>query len=98
MARARHGQVDRLLSPGRIRHRPSCRIDHGDRPARAPRPAPLRGPVSVAGPQGRITSIAPMPGPLRNAVLGAVAATLIAGCGSDDGTIPQDNADDLITR
>ena len=37
-----------------------------------------------------------MPGTLRNVVLGAVAAMLVAGCGSDDGTIPQDNGDDLL--
>ena len=54
--------------------------------------------MNVVGPQGRITSIAPMPGSLRNAVLGAVAATVIAGCGSDDGTIPEQTADDLLTR
>jgi hypothetical protein len=54
--------------------------------------------MRAAAPQRRITSIAPMPGPLRKAVLGAVAATVIAGCGSDDGTIPQGNADILVNR
>lgn len=39
-----------------------------------------------------------MPGILRNAVLGAVAATAIAGCGSDDGTIPPNDAENLINR
>jgi hypothetical protein len=51
-----------------------------------------------AGRREPLTSIAPMPGQLRNVVLGALAATVIAGCGSDDGTIPPDNARDLITR
>ena len=48
--------------------------------------------------QKRVTSIAPMPGSLRNAVLGAVAATAIAGCGSDDGTIPSQDAENLLSR
>jgi hypothetical protein len=52
----------------------------------------------MTAPRERITSIAPMPGPLRTAVLGAVAATVIAGCGSDEGTIPPDNATAMLNR
>ncbi len=52
--------------------------------------------MSVRAPLERVTSIAPMPGPLRIVVLGAVAATLIAGCGSDDGTIPREDGEDLL--
>ena len=55
----------------------------------------MRSPVA---PRESVTSIAAMPGSLRNAVLGAVAATAIAGCGSDDGTIPPDNASNLISQ
>ena len=54
--------------------------------------------MSGRGLQGSVTSIGPMPGKLRNTLLGAVAATAIAGCGSDDGTIPEGNAENLLNR
>jgi hypothetical protein len=49
-------------------------------------------------PRRRITSIAPMPGALRIIVLAAVTGIVIAGCGSDEGTIPQDSAEALTNR
>jgi len=53
---------------------------------------------TVAEGRKAITSIAPMPGAVRNLVLGALAATAIAGCGSDDETIPRTDAEALLAR
>ena len=43
LARARHRGLAGDLPPGRLRHRPRRRRDRRHRPARAPRPATLRG-------------------------------------------------------
>ncbi len=79
LARARHRRLDRDLPSGRLRHRPRRRRDHGDRPARAPRPAAVRRAVRavMADRSGLITSIAAVP--LRQGSALELALALVAG-------------------
>ena len=46
--------------------------------------------------RGTVTRLAAMPGRLRTTLLACALAATAAGCGSGDGTIPQDDSDNLL--
>jgi hypothetical protein len=48
--------------------------------------------------QKRASRLAAMPRKLRKTLLACALAATIAGCGSDDGTIPSNDADQLLTQ
>jgi hypothetical protein len=56
--------------------------------------------MSQLGKSRGLTTLAPMPGRLREAVLAAVIASVLAGCGSDDeeGTIPPESSESMIAQ